>query len=83
MKINIENKYVHAKPIGEIKGEPAYAIVNNKSGAEIACISYYPSWRRYVMVTDSPAVLDVTCLESIIKFIQSRWGNEVESDIEV
>ena len=81
--MEIDNKYIHAKPIGDIKDEPAYAIVNNKSGKEIACISYYPPWRRYVMVTDSPAVFDVNCLESIIKFINSRWGNEVESDIEL
>jgi len=83
MKIDIGNKYIHVKPIGEIKDEPAYAIVNNNSGNEIACISYYPSWKRYVMVTDTPAVFDVGCLESIIKFIQSRWGNKVESDIEL
>jgi len=83
MKIDLGNKYIHAKTIGEIKGEPAYAIVNNSSGNEIACISYYPSWKRYVMVTDNPVVFDVSCLESIIRFIQSRWGNEVESDIEL
>jgi len=77
--IDIGNKYIHAKSIKDIKDEPAYAIVNNNSGKEISCICYYPSWKRYVMITDSPAVFDVGCLQSIIEFIQSRWGNEAKA----
>ena len=68
--IDIGNKYIHAEPIGVIKGKPAWAIVNKHSDIEIACVSWYPSWKRYVMVTDAPAAFDVGCLESIIKFIK-------------
>ena len=72
MKIDLGNKHIYAKPIEEIKGKPAYVIVNSHSDSEIACVSWYPSWKRYVMVTDTPAAFDVSCLESIIKFIQSQ-----------
>lgn len=70
--IDIGNKYIHAKEIYEIKGKPAWAIVNSKSGAEIACIGYYPAWRRYVMFTDAPAVFDSGCLQNIIKFMDGK-----------
>ena len=76
--MNIDNKYIHVEPIGEIKGKPAWAIVNTKSDSELACVCWYPSWRRYVMVTDTPTVFDVGCLESIIKFIQSLSRKRVE-----
>lgn len=68
--IDIGNAYIYAKEIYEIKGKPAYAIVNKKSGAEIACVAWYPAWNRYVMFTDAPAVFDMGCMESVIKFIQ-------------
>ena len=70
MRIDLQNDYIHAELIEDIKGKAAYAIVNNKSGNEIACVSYYPLWRRYVMVTDSPAVFDIGCLVSIIQLIK-------------
>jgi len=70
--IDIGNKFIHADSIGEIKGKAAWAIVNTKSGMEIACVCWYPSWKRYVMVTDTPAVFDAGCLESIIAFIRSK-----------
>jgi len=68
--LNINNKYIHAKEIYKIKNKPAYAIVNTKSNSEIACVAYYPRWKRYVMFTDAPAVFDTSCLESIILFIE-------------
>ena len=68
--IDIGNKYIHAKEIYEIKDKPAWAIVNTKSQREIACIGYYPAWRRYVMFTDAPAVFDVGCMKTIINFIE-------------
>ena len=68
--IDLGNKYIHCKEIYEIKGKPAYAIANTKSSSEIACIAYYPQWKRYVMFTDAPAMFDTGCLESIISFMQ-------------
>jgi len=72
--IDLGNQYIHAKEIYEIKDKPAWAIVNTKSGSEIACIGYYPAWKRYVMFTDAPAVFDLGCLESITEFIRKQ-GN--------
>ena len=71
MIIDMDNKYIHAEPMGDIKGKPAFAIINTKSDSDIAWVSWYPSWKRYVMVTDTPAVFDAGCLESIIKFIKA------------
>ena len=68
--IDIENKYIHAKEIDPIRGKPAYAIVNTKSGSEIACVAWHTGWRRFVMYTDTPVVFDIGCLKSIIKFIE-------------
>ena len=67
--VDMDNKYIHAEPIGLIKGKEAFAIVNTHSDNEIACVNWYPSWKRYVMTTDTPTIYDVKCLESIIKFI--------------
>lgn len=64
--IDLGNHYIHAEQIEDIKGKPAYAIVGK---TEIACVAYYPLWRRYVMLTDGPAAFDIGCMESIIKFI--------------
>ena len=72
MNIEIGNKFIHLDTIGEIRGKPAYAVVNNKSDNEIACVCWYPAWKRYVMVTDTPAVFDVGCMESIIAFIKTK-----------
>ncbi len=72
MRIDLNSQYIHAEPIGEIKNKPAWAIINSKSDNDIACVNYSPAWRRYVMTTDTPAVFDIGCLESIIKFIRSR-----------
>ena len=69
--MNIGSKYIHADSIGEIKGKPAWAIVNTKSDNELAAIAWYLSWKRYCMFTDSsPAVFDVGCMESIVSFIK-------------
>lgn len=70
MTITLDNKYIHAEPMGEMKGKPAWVIVNTKSDNEIACVAWYPSWKRYCMFTDTPAVFDIGCMESIIKFIR-------------
>jgi len=72
MSIELGNKYIHAEFIGNIKGKPAYAIINNSSDNDIACVNWYPAWRRYVMTTDTPAVFDIGCLESIIEFIKRQ-----------
>ena len=68
--IDIGNKYIHVERIGDIKGKPAWAIVNTKSDNDIACVSWYPSWKRYVMITDTPAAFDVGCMKTIINFIE-------------
>ncbi len=69
MNIDLGNKYIHAKPTDNINGKAAWAIVNTKSGSEIACVGWYREWNRYVMLTDTSAVFDIGCLQSIIKFI--------------
>uniref|UniRef100_A0A6M3JTA0 Uncharacterized protein n=1 Tax=viral metagenome TaxID=1070528 RepID=A0A6M3JTA0_9ZZZZ len=68
--IDIGNKYIHAEPIGDIKGKPAWAIVNTKSGNELSCINWNPSWKRYVMTTYDPVIFDVGCMKTIINFIE-------------
>ncbi len=77
MKIDIGNKYIHAEPMGMINRKPAFTIVNNKSGKEIACICYYQTWKKYTMVTAPPAIFDVDCLESIIKFIKEQTEGQI------
>ena len=66
---DIGSKYIKARVIEYINGKPAWAIVNIKSNTEIACIAWYPLWKRYCMVTDTPVVLDVGCMKSVIDFI--------------
>ena len=78
--LQLKTEYIHTEPIGIIKGKDAYVVVNNKSDNEIACISWYPPWRKYVMVTDLPAVFDIKCLESIIKFI-NELSNPLEKGV--
>jgi hypothetical protein len=69
MNIDIGNKYIHAEPIGNLRGKPSYAIISSKNDDEIAVVEYYPKWGRYVITTEA-AIFDVGCLESIIKFIK-------------
>ncbi len=68
--MDIGNKYIHAEPIGLIKGKPAYAIVNTKSDKDIACIGWYSPWKRYALITDTPVVFDVGCMKSLINFME-------------
>ena len=72
LRIEIGNKFIHAKEIYEVQGKRAWAIVNTKSGHEIACVGYYPAWKRYVMFTDAPTVFDSGCLLSIKKFMDDK-----------
>jgi len=70
--IDIGNKFIHAGRIDNINNKPAFEIINNRSGAAIACVNWYPAWKRYVMTVDTPAAFDMGCLQDIIKFIEKQ-----------
>lgn len=68
--IDIGSKYIHSEEIDKAYGKPVYAIINKSSGAPIAQIGWYPSWRRYVLSPMQTTAFDVSCLECITKFMK-------------
>jgi len=64
----VGSQYIYLKPI-TIRNKSAWAVVNRRSGVEIACIAWYKSWRNYT-ITDTPAVFDVGCMKTIIEGIK-------------
>lgn len=48
-----------------------YRVYNKKSNMQIALISYYKPWKKYVFSTQTEHVFDVSCLENIIEFMNT------------
>ena len=65
-------KFIHFVE-GELAfGYPAYSIRNNKSGAELGQIGWYPAWRQYAAHFEDNTVWSQDCLADVRAFIQEK-----------
>lgn len=64
-------KFITIKKVdGEMfENKPVYRVYNNKSGAQIAILSYYKPWKKYVFSTQPDIVFDGVCLSNILDFM--------------
>lgn len=69
-------KYIHIKQVEEetFNNKPVYRVFNNKTGDQLAIISYYKPWKEYVFTSKEHCVFNNGCLRDIIDFIE----NEIE-----
>lgn len=48
---------------------PIYDVLNYR-GDNLGLVAFYPAWRKFVWEAQPKTILDVVCMQEIIKFIQ-------------
>lgn len=56
----------------EFEDKPVYRVFNNKELDQIAIISYYRPWGKYVFTSKEGIVFDVLCLTDILDFMKNE-----------
>jgi hypothetical protein len=51
---------------------PVYRIFNNKSGRQLAILSYYKPWKQYVFSSMEECVFNNTCLRDVLDFLENE-----------
>lgn len=51
--------------------KPVYRVFNNKSNEQIAILSYFKSWKKYVF-SSKDAIFDLACLKDITDFMENE-----------
>jgi hypothetical protein len=59
------------------EGHPVYRVFNNKSGGQLAIISWYRPWKQYVFSSMEECVFNNSCLRDVLDFIENRVGAEM------
>ncbi len=60
-------EFVETKDTGKTK---AFNVISTRGGALLATISWYGTWRQYVMFPARLTVWNPECLRAIIEFIE-------------
>lgn len=61
--------------IQQVKNElfekkPVYRVYNKKTSEQLAIISWYKPWKKYVFSSKEQVVFDLSCLECINSFMK-------------
>lgn len=51
-----------------------WRVYNKNEKEDIACISWYPKWRKYVVSFRESCPFDSNCLQEIIEFLNTQNG---------
>jgi len=66
-------RLVDHKPKTEV-----WSCENRSSGAELGRVQWYSAWRQYSFFPRAETVLNKTCLQDIVHFVQQ--GNDLHKD---
>jgi len=69
----MEKKYkfinVRCSEQEQFDGHPVYRVYNNRSGAQLAILSWYKSWKQYVFSSREHCLFNDACLRDILDFL--------------
>lgn len=67
-------KYITVRQVdGELfEKKPVYRVFNNRSGDQLALLSYYKPWKQYVFSSQDQCVFNKECLLHILDFIDNH-----------
>lgn len=51
---------------------PVFRVFNNRTGSQLAIISYYKPWKEYVFSSQPECVFNNTCLMDVLDFIETK-----------
>ena len=63
-------KFIHFKLIRTCTKTTVWGIYNNRSGASLGGIAYYPSWREYCQYGQTGSIFNIECLDNVKDFIK-------------
>ncbi len=65
-------KFIHIKQVDNelCHKKPVYRVFNNRNGAQLAILSYYPPWKEYVFSSKEHCVFNDGCLKDVLDFIE-------------
>jgi len=71
-------KHIYIKQVDNelFNGKPVYRIFNNKSTIQLAILSYYKPWKKYVFSSQDDSVFDNNCLKDIVDFLENQIKGE-------
>lgn len=74
LEIMKKYKYITIKQVGKelFENKPVYRVYNNKSGDQLAIISWYKPWKEYVFSSKENCVFNNTCLRDVLDFIENN-----------
>jgi hypothetical protein len=52
------------------EGKPVYRVTNNKSGSQLAIISWYKPWKQWVFSSHAECVFNNSCLRDVLDFME-------------
>lgn len=53
------------------EGKPVYRVYNNRSGSQLAILSYYKPWKQYVFSSREECVFNDSCLRDVLSFMDA------------
>jgi hypothetical protein len=67
-------KFITIKQANEelFEGQPVYRVYNNKSGDQLAIISYFKQFKAYVFSSKEHCVFDLYCLKDVMDFMKNH-----------
>lgn len=67
----MESKFIRISQDNEVfENKPVYRVYSKKDDSQLAIISWYKPWRKYVFSTNLGIVFDLKCLTSITEFLE-------------
>lgn len=55
--------------------KPVYRVFNNKSGDQLAVLSWYKPWKEYVFSSKEDCAFNNTCLRDVLDFLENVIDN--------
>jgi|SRR5581483_1691852 len=65
-------RYINFTKSGDTGKTMIWSCKNNKSGAELGVVKWFPSWRQYCFFPTTQIVLSSGCLQDIRDFIDQK-----------
>lgn len=72
----VKFKYITIRQEGleEFEGHPIYRVFNNKSGEQLAILSWYKPWKQYVFSSREECVFNHECLSDETTVVSDDGG---------
>lgn len=66
-------RFINIRPRGDdFEGKPVYGVYNNRSGEQIAILSFYRPWKQYVFSSHDGCVFNDSCLQDVLTFMAEQ-----------